>query len=1175
MTVEFVHLHNHTEYSLLDGACRIIDNKGNPGELFNIISDYKMPALAITDHGNMYGAMEFYWAAKQSGIKPIIGCEVYVAAKSRFDKSAEYGTKYNHLTLLAKDFEGYQNLMHIVSIGFTEGFYYKPRVDKDILEKYSKGLVALSGCLAGEIQTFLLNNNTKEARDAAIKYRDIFGVDNFYIEIMDNGLEKQKKIIPKLIDLSKNTLIPIVATNDCHFLKREDFEIHDILLCIGTGKMLSDIRRLRFQSDLFYYRSAEDMIKTFYYIPEAIKNTIAIAEKINLEIPMNKLLLPKFVVPKEYSSDMEYLEALCSKGLHARYSVISPEHNIRLKQELSIINKMGFASYFLIVSDFVRYAKDHSIQVGPGRGSGAGSMVAYVLGVTDICPLKYGLLFERFLNPERCSMPDLDIDFADSGRDEVIKYVRQKYGEEKCAQIITFGSMQAKLVIKDVARVMGFTATESNNIAKFIPSYSGVNISEALETSTELSKLIETSSRIAKLIKISQKLEGLKRHTGVHAAGMVMANEEITNYSPLARAKGIKGVIITQYDGIVLSQLGLLKVDFLGLRTLTIIDESAKLIQKNKSFDLGSIPLDDKKTYNMLSEAKTMGIFQLESKGMRDLIVKLAPSNINDIIALIALYRPGPMGSGMLDDFVNRKHGKTKIIYDHPLQESILKDTYGVILYQEQVMKMSVELANFTPGEADNLRKAMSKKIPEVIEKQREKFINGAKKNGIAKKIAVKIFNNIVAFAGYGFNKSHSAAYGMISYKTAYLKANYPLEYFTALLNSEINRSTMKDDGKNKFLMYLDDMSLFGIKILPPDIQHSKGEFSIENENIRFGLLAIKNVGESVSKSIEQARIANGQFKNWDDFLSKIDLKVVNKKALENLIKAGVFDCFGSDKLLIRAVLIRNLNLSVNNALKIKQNKESLQGSLFGSLENFSSVLFLKEVKPLEQFWALNFEKDVLGFYLSGHPLDKKMKEIAAYSDYNSNQLHKIKEDLSFKTGQIVHIAGMVTSIKKLISKAQRKTYAKFKIEDLYGSVDAVLFPKNFEKFCDYLIPNNVVIMKGRLTGLQSQTEIIVEGIITIDEAKKKFPLRYEIHIKLVATTCNDTLSEKLKKILNIHKGKVKVYLDLEDLMYGVFSVETGYMSDYSDSFVNAVETVIGSKDSVKLQCVTTSNLLP
>ncbi|MDR1244506.1 MAG: DNA polymerase III subunit alpha [Endomicrobium sp.] len=1172
MAAEFVHLHNHTEYSLLDGACRLTDDKGKPGELFNLIAkEYKMPALAITDHGNMYGAMEFYWAAKQSGIKPIIGCEVYVAPKSRFDKNidrnAEDGGNYNHLTLLAKDFEGYQNLMRIVSIGFTEGFYYKPRVDKEVLRKYSKGIIALSGCLAGEVAASLLKGNFDKAEKAASEHRDIFGKDNFYLEIMDNGLEEQKKIIPDLLELSKKITIPLVATNDCHFLRKSDAKIHDILLCIGTGRTLNDPKRLKFDSDLFYYRSAEDMAKTFEYIPQSLKTTLEIAEKCNVEIDMDNLLLPQFPVPEEYKSDSEYLESLCRQGLIKRYRNVDCEQENRLKHELSVINRMGFASYFLIVSDFIKYAKDNGIPVGPGRGSGAGSMVAYTLGITDICPLKYDLLFERFLNPDRRSMPDLDIDFADSGREQIIEYVRHKYGEEKCAQIITFGSMQSRLVIKDVARVMGFTPTESNSIAKLVPQ--NASIAEALESSADLIKLVKADERIANLIETSQKLEGLKRHTGVHAAGMVIANEEITNYSPLS--KGSKNIVTTQYDGVVLPQLGLLKVDFLGLRTLTIIDECVKFIRKKKpDFDLDNIPLDDEQSYKLLAEAKTMGVFQLESKGMRELIRKLKPSNIDDVVALIALYRPGPMGSGMLDDFVNRKHGKTPIIYDHPLQEPILKNTYGVILYQEQVMKMSVAMAGFTPGEADSLRKAMSKKIPEVIEKQREKFINGAKAKGIDKKISEKVFNNIIAFAGYGFNKSHSAAYGVVSYRTAYLKVNYPLEYLTALLNSEIGRSAVKDNEESKLVMYLDDAALFGIKVLPPDIQHSDGQFKIEVSAIRFGLLAIKNIGEGLTQSIEQARSVNGKeakFKDWDDFLQRIDLKSTNKKAFECLAKAGAFDSFGSEKLETRSSLLQSIDSSVDKAAKIKHEKESAQGFLFDSAETMVSVSSLQKVKPLDIFEALEYEKEVLGFYLSGHPLAPRKREIIAYSNYRLDKLPEPKENVDFKTAQIIRVAGMIVSIKKLISKAKKEPYARIKIEDLHGSVDAVLFPKVFERFETYLTQNNVIVVKGRLMGTQGQPEIIVEDIITIDEAKKKFPPNSgEVHVRLSTTRYDDILSEDLKKIFRANKGKAKIYIDLEDALHGNFSIETKYLADCSDSFINDVEAAIGIKNSVELR---------
>jgi DNA polymerase-3 subunit alpha len=1165
---KFVHLHNHTEYSLLDGSCKINDSKGNPSELFDIIKNkYKMTALAITDHGNMYGAMEFYWAAKHTGIKPIIGCEVYLAKESRFDKFYKKQTNnktndiiknkniYNHLTLLSKNLIGYKNLMLIVSIGFIEGFYYKPRIDKETLKKYSEGIIALSGCLAGSIPSALLKEDYETAEREAIEYKNIFGEENFYIELMDNGLKEQQMIIPKLIELSKKTKIPIVATNDCHFLKKEDYEIHDILLCIGTGKTLNDEKRMRFKSDLFYYRSQEEMIKTFSYIPESIKNTLEITEKINLNINSDKLLLPQFQIPKPYKNDSEYLYYLCNQGLINRYNSKYKNYEKRLNNELKIINNMGFASYFLIVYDLIKYAKTNNIPVGPGRGSGAGSIVAYTLGITDICPLKYDLLFERFLNPNRNSMPDLDIDFADSGRDKVIQYAQKKYGEEKCAQIITFGSMQSKLVIRDVARVMGFTQEESNNIVKLIPQ--NITINETLNVSTELKKIINTNEKIKKLIEISQKLEGIKRHTGIHAAGIVIANEKITNYSPMA--KGSKNIITTQYDGAILSKLGLLKIDFLGLKTLTVIDECIKLINKNnKFFNLKNISFNDEKTYQLLSKAKTTGIFQLESKGIKKLIKKLKPNKIDDIIALIALYRPGPMGSGMLDDFVNRKHGKKKIFYDHKLLEPILKDTYGIILYQEQVMKMSIELAGFNGNEADLLRIAMSKKTSEAIENQREKFINGANKKNINKKISEKIFNNIVSFGSYGFNKSHSAAYAIITYQTAYLKANYPLEYFTTLLNSEIGRSSIKDNETSKLAMYLDDLKTLNIKLLHPNVQYSNGNFSIENNSIRYGLLAIKNIGKSFTNSIEQTRNINKKiykFKNLDDFLQRIDIKSTTKKSLESMIKAGAFDIFGTNKLVTRSNFIENINSFVNMAIKIKKEKESTQEFLFKNLEIIKNPHIFKKTKPFELFQILNFEKEVLGFYISGHPLEQIKKHITMYSTYDINKFKNLYEN--------IQIAGIITSIKKNISKLKKEIYMIFKLENLQGDINVILFSKKLKEFSRYIIQNNIVIVSGKLTTKQEQQEIIANKIISLNDINTS--ICKTVHIKIPTKIYNVLINKKLKEIFNKYKGYTKIYIDLEDYKYGNFSIETKYLTNCSDNFINDIETAIGLKESVKI----------
>jgi DNA polymerase-3 subunit alpha len=1173
---EFVHLHNHTEYSLLDGACRISDNKGNPSELFHLISkEYKMPALAITDHGNMFGAIEFFRAAAASGIKPIIGCEVYVVTGSRFSKEIDKVSgegKYYHLTLLAKNYQGYKNLMRMVSAGWTEGFYYKPRIDREILEKYHEGIIAMSGCLAGEIASAFVKRDKEKALKAAGFYNDIFGKDNFYIEIMDNGLEQQQKIIPDLLELSKTTGIPLAATNDCHFLRQADAKYHDILLCIGTKRNLSDTNRFKMESDQFYYKSPQEMAKLFGYVPQAVKNTLVIAEKTNIMselnelLSMNNLLLPKFPIPKEYKDDKEYLVKLCNEGLKRRYGSLEPKHQERLDYELSVINKMGFASYFLIVWDFIKYAKDNGISVGPGRGSGAGAMVAYTLGITDICPLTYGLMFERFLNPDRISMPDLDIDISDKGRDDVINYVRKKYGAERCAQIITFGSMQAKNAIKDTARVMGFTPQEGQNLANFIVRNS--TISESIEQNKDFAHLVKTDERISNLVAAASKLEGLKRNTGIHAAGMIIADEEIINYSPLA--KGKDDIITTQYDGVILPDLGLLKVDFLGLKTLSVIDACVKMIkEKNPNFDVDKISLEDKATYELLQSARTFGVFQLESKGMRDVMRSLKPSSVNDIIALIALYRPGPMD--LIPDFISRKHGKTLITYDHPLQEPILKETYGISVYQEQAMKMTVELAGFTGGEADTLRKAMSKKKLDTIEKMRDKFIEGAKlTNGINSKIAKRIFDNIAKFAGYGFNKSHAAAYGMLSYRTAYLKANYPMEYMTAMLNSQIGSVVKEGDDLPSMTTYIDDVKDLKIKILPPDIRYSSSEFRIENDGIRFGILAIKGVGSGVTEAVEKARNELGNFKNFDDFLQKMPDRCINKKALENFAKAGAFDCFGDSKDIFqtRADILANIGTAVDNAAKVKKEKESAQVLLFSEDEAaFNAGSLKKIVPPLEYLDALKFEREVLDFYVSGHPLDKYKKELIFYSNYRLDKLPALKPNNDFKSAQTIRIVGMISGgIKRAVSKKNKKPYASFKIEDLYGSIDAMVFSQKLDELWNYLVQNNVIVAKGLLMGVKEEPYISIDKIWTIDEAKKEFPPnKADILINISTERYDENLLEELFKIFVDNSGKSKVFFNLEDSKHGNFLIETKYNIEYSDKIANNIEEVIGIKDCVEL----------
>lgn len=1152
MAAEFVHLHNHTEYSLLDGLTKLT-KKGKPLELFNIIGkQYQMPALAITDHGNMYGAMEFYWACLDSGIKPIIGCEAYVAKKSRFDKDKENGG-YHHLILLAKDNEGYRNLCYLISAGFTEGFYYKPRIDKELLQKYSKGIICSSACLAGEIATLLSAGNKEKAKEVAMWYQDVFGKGNYYLEIMDNGLEEQKAIIAPLLELSKETGIPLVATNDCHYLKQEDAYYHDILLCINTQKMVNDPNRMKMGSDLFYYRSPEDMIKTFSYVPEAIKNTLVIADMVDVKIRKgNGDLLPNFEVPEGFTSQT-YLEHLCREGLKRRYPVIEKKHTDRLEYELSVIAKMGFASYFLIVWDFIKYSKDHGIPVGPGRGSGAGSIVTYTLGITDICPLKYDLLFERFLNPERVSMPDLDIDFADFGREHVIDYVRNKYGQNNCAQIITFGAMEAKMVVKDVGRVMGFTPAETQKIANAIPAKS--SIPDAVTESKELQQIMKDNPKVADLIKVASKLEGTKRHTGVHAAGLIVAPEDVRHFSPLAIGK--KNVVTTQYDGRILPDLGLLKVDFLGLQNLTIINEAVKLIKKKEpDFDLEKISLEDKKTFKLLQEAKTFGIFQLESEGMKDLVRRMKPTSIEDVTALNALYRPGPIGAGMLDVFVDCKHGRRKVTYDHPLQEPILRNTYGVILYQEQVMQMAMAIGGFTAGQADGLRKAMGKKLIDKMQAAREKFVDGGKSKGIDPAITNKIYDNMVTFAGYGFNKSHSAAYAYVTYRTAYLKAHYTLEYMTACMNNEIGKS-----ADSKIIEYIDDVKQFGIKTLPPDIRYSQSKFSVEGKNIRFGLLAIKNVGEGAADNIVEAREKFGKFESFEDFLSKIDLSAVNKRAIECLCKAGVFDCFGKNKLEVRAKILDNIEESMQQAIKTKKEQNDNQGFLFGSDEISTTAVNVmdKKIPPLDETVALEYEKEVLDFYLSGHPLEKYKRDLIAFSMYRMDKVPVPPENTSFDTAKIIRVAGMMTDVKHLVTKEEKKTYGSFKLEDMSGNLDCMLFHKTYEKMSKLLQEKSIVVVKGKLLGGKGKGKLAVEEIYSMEEAKKKFPpFLGSLHLQVSQVALDDELSDKIINIIMKHPGQSKVYLDVKDYQNGDYTIETEYSVKYDDACIDELEKLIG-----------------
>jgi len=1028
-----------------------------------------MPALALTDHGNLFGAIEFYQSCKAVGVKPIIGCEMYIAPKSRLDRTSTKGQEeaYYHFTVLAATNEGYQNLIQLSSIGFLEGYYYKPRVDKEVLAKHSKGLIALSGCLKGELAEKLLRGKDADVKKVIDDYQSIFGKENYYLELMDHGIEDQRKQNDKLLEVSKKSGIRLVATNDCHYLEKRDGAPHDALLCIGTGSTLDEPDRMKFHADEFYYKSAKEMMDVFPTCPEAVNQTLEIADRCNIDIRFDQMLLPHYNVPAGENPD-SYVEKLCLEGMKERYGS-TQTHQERLQYELSVIRKMGFSTYFLIVWDFVHYAKKNGIPVGPGRGSGAGSLVSYVLGITDICPMKYGLLFERFLNPDRRSMPDLDIDFSDGGRERVIAYVRQKYGEKSVAQIITFGSMLARLVIRDVGRVMGFPIAEVDRIAKLIPKELGTTIEMARKNVPELAQEAKANPNVEKLLNTAQRLEGLKRHTGVHAAGIVIAKGDLTQWVPLA--KGSKDVITTQYNDEALLKLGMLKMDFLGLRTLTVIDQACTLIKERHKpdFDIRHIPLDDAATFKLLQDAKAIGIFQLESSGMRDLLRRLHPSVFEEIIALIALYRPGPMGAGMLDEFVKRKHNANAIKYDHPILEPILKETYGTILYQEQVMQISRSFAGFTPGEADILRKAMGKKIPEEIEKLRGKFMEGAVKLGITEKLAHHVFEQIVTFGGYGFNKSHSTAYGLVSYQTAFLKANYPVEFMAASLTSEIGHSAIGKEEDSKIVVFLNETEAMGINVLPPDVQKSFSKFTIEEaegkQAIRFGMLAVKNVGDGAVETIVENRTKMGAFKSFDEFCQRIDLRQTNRKVLESLIKAGAFDTLDSAAAKsTRAQLMLKLDDVMARSSKNKEDAESGQDSLFGL-----DIMVATARRPVaaspglmkrEIFWSdrelLSCEKEVLGFYLSGHPLAHFKVELKLFSTHGLNSLPS--------SGSSVRIAGMISSVRRMVTKAKKEPYARCRFEDLDGEIDAVVFPKAYSGgIAQHLKPAEMVVITGKV----------------------------------------------------------------------------------------------------------------
>jgi DNA polymerase-3 subunit alpha len=1047
---KFTHLHVHSHYSLLDGLAKI-------DELVLYAKELGYEALALTDHGAMYGIPEFYKTATANGIKPILGVEVYVALENRFQKRPKIDSKSYHLTLLAKNLEGYKNLMKLITRAHLEGFYYKPRVDKELLEEYKNGVIALSGCLAGEIPRKILANQFEEAEEKIKEYQKIFGED-FYLEINYHPKIEESKIVKEaLIRFSKKLGIPAVATYDTHYLKPEDAEAHDILLAVQTGNKVFEEDRLTLSADDFSLCGPEKMEELFFDFPEAISNTQLIVDKCNVELEFGKTLLPYFEVPLGETPE-SYLKKLCEENLPKKYSKVTPEILERFNYEFEVIKKTGFASYFLIVQDFVNWAKTNGIVVGPGRGSAAGSIVAYLLNITEIDPLKYDLLFERFLNPERIQMPDIDMDFADTRRDEVVNYLRNKYGENRVAQIITFGTMASRAAVRDAGRALGLSYSFCDTVAKLIPF--NATLDEALNNVLELKNLYERDQDVKRLIDSAKKLEGVARHASIHACGIVITREEITNYTPLQRAPQDENSIITQYDMYALESLGLLKMDLLGLRNLTIIEDTLKIIEETtgEKINLSTIDEKDKKTFELLQKAETVGVFQLESAGMRRYLKELKPTDMEDLIAMISLYRPGPMD--LIPHYIARKYGKEKITYLHPQLEPILKKTYGIAIYQEQLLQIARNLAGFTLGEADILRRAIGKKIRSLLEAQKQKLINGMINNGISQEIAEKIWEFIEPFAEYGFNRSHSASYAQIAFRTAYLKAHYPLEFMTALMNNEaveIERTAQ----------LVNECRRMGIVVLPPDLNESFEKFSVVKEKnaIRFGLLAIKNVGEAIVKEIIRERKENGPYKDIKDFLQRVCHKDLNKKSLESLIKAGVFD-----NLAERSELISNLDALLEYNQEIKKLSINPQINLFSKEMSFPSLRLKKtEPMPLEQ--KLKYEKELLGVYISDHPV-KKYEE--KFKKLGLQPLSSISERFINKT---IKVGGVITEIKKLFTKNGRSMIT-VSLEDTTGNFEITVFPDTLEKTLTFWQKDSIIIIEGRVNKNNDHLNIICEKVL-------------------------------------------------------------------------------------------------
>ncbi len=1084
--MSFAHLHVHTEYSLLDGSNKI-------KECIARVKELGMDSVAITDHGVMYGVIDFYRAAKAAGIRPILGCEVYVAPGSRFDKETggDREDRYHHLVLLAENDLGYHNLMKIVSRGFTEGYYYRPRVDREILERYHEGIIALSACLAGEVQRNILRGMYEEGKAAALRYQEIFGEGNFFLELQDHGMPEQKLVNQGLVRMSKETGIELVATNDVHYTYAEDEKPHDILLCIQTGKKIEDEDRMRYEGGQYYIKSEEEMRELFPYAPQALENTERIARRCNVEIEFGVTKLPKFDVPEGYTS-WEYLNKLCREGFARRYPDAGEELKERLEYELSTIHSMGYVDYFLIVWDFIRYARDHGIMVGPGRGSAAGSIVAYCLEITSIDPIKYQLLFERFLNPERVSMPDIDVDFCFERRQEVIDYVVRKYGSDRVVQIVTFGTLAARGVIRDVGRVMDLPYAFVDSIAKMVPQELNITLERALKMSQELKKSYEDDPRVRELIDMSMRLEGLPRHTSMHAAGVVISQKAIDEYVPLSL--GSDGSVTTQFTMTTLEELGLLKMDFLGLRTLTVIQDAARLAEKSAGhpIDINQIDYNDKTVLDSIGTGKTDGVFQLESAGMKSFMKELKPQSLEDIIAGISLYRPGPMD--FIPKYIKGKNNADSITYDCPQLKPILEPTYGCIVYQEQVMQIVRDLGGYTLGRSDLVRRAMSKKKGDVMQKERQNFVYGNPEegvpgcvsNGIDEKTANKIYDEMIDFAKYAFNKSHAAAYAVVAYQTAWLKYYYPVEFMAALMTSVI-------DNPGKVAEYIYTCRQMGIGILPPDINEGVGNFSVDGGNIRYGLAAIKSIGRPVIESLIRERESGGKFRSLKDFIERMSGKEVNKRTIEHFIKSGAFDSLGGTRKQFMVVYVQLMD-QVNQERKYSMTGQMSLFDLVGEEEKAEFDTQMPDVGEYEKETRLSFEKEVLGVYLSGHPMEE-------YEERWRKGITRTTLDfqLDEETGRtrvhdgVKETVGGIIAGKTIKYTKNNKTMAFLTIEDLAGTVEVVVFPRDYEKYQQYLTEENKVFVRGRVSEEDdAASKLICEAVIPFDQTRKELWLQYE-----------------------------------------------------------------------------------